>query len=703
MPLKKTNVRDFLSSWNEDEEEENKQSHEHNRSAEMNSSGVNCSYGNTIYDMSRPKEFDTEGNPRIHVGITIDNNTTNQSINLPDIIIDIEKPKMMTSEDNSVLVNSEKLYVLESIDVPISELNKYKHLSVVNKLPENIVHFAANGEPEGDGKDFSASVESSLKFIEEIESNHENYFKSDFEMNVEYDEKDTEPVKEPAPPVSQPERKESVIVANGEAEKTPLESTKKSKRKKKRRSSSLGVNSVECYPIVPPKKVKSLQKLCISVINSKDFRKSYEKYLTCKRKKIIPQVKKKERIYRYTRRYCRRVPSLKELCERQFISIRQPLSLKEICESFICSHRNLFALEEVPRVPRLSDLCEDVLKLNNFIINLDDFSEVPDGTNICFDFMISTAGQELLPQPVSPVTLLQPAQTEQTLLDMDANYFSDTDSYRLFDLCESNHIQSEEIIPVDVARDRKEKLCEYLRSKYIQKPQHERLYVVKKVIRKYFFYQRYSRLLLNIHRQEGMSLGIDQPVQRKRLKIEKKRDGQTKKIPKDHKNSLNNNYSPKKSSSEGDGRDRRPKERHSKSKSPPFTNQKRRRSSESHRVAKDLKRQEPSVSTKRKADQEPRKSHKKLNFDEMLLNADSYYKKTVGRMKSCSRDSDSSSTSSEGSSSSNSTSSSSRSSSTSSSSTSSSTSSSSDRSGTRSPFVKLERSVLIDKLGKMYT
>lgn len=34
---------------------------------------------------------------------------------------------------------SEKLYILESIDVPPSDLNKYRHLSVVNKLPDNIV------------------------------------------------------------------------------------------------------------------------------------------------------------------------------------------------------------------------------------------------------------------------------------------------------------------------------------------------------------------------------------------------------------------------------------------------------------------------------------------------------------------------------------------------------------------------------------
>lgn len=35
--------------------------------------------------------------------------------------------------------SSEKLYILDSIDVPLSDLNKYRHLSVVNTLPSNIV------------------------------------------------------------------------------------------------------------------------------------------------------------------------------------------------------------------------------------------------------------------------------------------------------------------------------------------------------------------------------------------------------------------------------------------------------------------------------------------------------------------------------------------------------------------------------------
>uniref|UniRef100_A0A1B0CPX8 Uncharacterized protein n=1 Tax=Lutzomyia longipalpis TaxID=7200 RepID=A0A1B0CPX8_LUTLO len=292
---------------------------------------------------------------------------------------------------------------------------------------------------------------------------------------------------------------------------------------------------------------------------------------------------------------------------------------------------------------------------------------------------------------------------------VDATYFSDAETFRLFDLCESNHIQSEEIIPVDVARDRKEKLCEYLRSKYIQRPHHEKMFFVKKIIRKYLYYQRYSRILLRNYRKESQSFTEKSTTKRKRLKVEKKRRGQCKKIPENHVNSLNNNYSPRKSGSESEGRERKSPAGPHRRETSQVVQQMRKNSVESQCVAKDLKREHSSTSqVKRKSNPESRKRHRKLNFDEMLLNIDSYYTKTIGRIKSSSRDSDSSSTSSESSrkSSSSGSSSSSRSSSTSSSSSSSSTSSlssSSSRSATRSPYVKLERSVLIDKLGKMYT
>ncbi|XP_031619366.1 uncharacterized protein LOC116338335 [Contarinia nasturtii] len=81
--------------------------------------------------------------PKFQVGICIDN----ESQNLPDIIVDIPKPKGDDEAESFERANviqevpksSEKLYILDSIEVPLSDLNKYRHLSVVNRLPDNIV------------------------------------------------------------------------------------------------------------------------------------------------------------------------------------------------------------------------------------------------------------------------------------------------------------------------------------------------------------------------------------------------------------------------------------------------------------------------------------------------------------------------------------------------------------------------------------
>lgn len=84
--------------------------------------------------------------PKINIGITVD---SNGSQNLPDIVIDIEKQKPADGEcferanviQTIPKLNSEKLYILDSIDVPLTDLNKYRHVSVFNEgdLPSNIV------------------------------------------------------------------------------------------------------------------------------------------------------------------------------------------------------------------------------------------------------------------------------------------------------------------------------------------------------------------------------------------------------------------------------------------------------------------------------------------------------------------------------------------------------------------------------------
>lgn len=234
---KKQNLRDFLSSWNEDEEEGDNEPGAARKSSKANAENAHrmTAHGKRGADASevapvhpQPIQLphkvmplqgagsqapfiqtqhvpptvihhdNSSGNamsmPKIHVGITVDNGSSTH--NLPDIIIDIEKPKVSGESECFERTNviqqgapgsqpappthqSEKLYILDSIDVPLTDLNKYKHLSVVNKLPDNIVLPSENNE---------IGVNESLKFIEEVETNHMRFFKNDFESNVEYDD-----------------------------------------------------------------------------------------------------------------------------------------------------------------------------------------------------------------------------------------------------------------------------------------------------------------------------------------------------------------------------------------------------------------------------------------------------------------------------------------------------------------------------------
>lgn len=110
---------------------------------------------------------------------------------------------------------SEKLYILDSIDVPLSELNKYRHLSVVNKLPENIIlppnqilppppplrHETNLPDVPPPSANASVITAEPTKPTIAVESHdtpnananhdaHQQQVKNDFEANVDYDESD---------------------------------------------------------------------------------------------------------------------------------------------------------------------------------------------------------------------------------------------------------------------------------------------------------------------------------------------------------------------------------------------------------------------------------------------------------------------------------------------------------------------------------
>ncbi|XP_062542500.1 uncharacterized protein LOC134210468 [Armigeres subalbatus] len=212
--LKDKNLRDYLSSWNETEEEDtsagvasNAEKKESNNNQSAHENFESCKYLQQALD---------EQLPPLHSGVIVAN-VQNGTGNLPDILIDLEK----TKDDNPKVGQEttevgEKLYILETYDVPHSELNKYKHLSVINELPKNVV-------PIHDSAD-------SLKFLEEIESNRDKYYETELESEVVYDErkKDEEKKAEQSMPTivlddDEPEEVDEDITENVVKEKTKVE------------------------------------------------------------------------------------------------------------------------------------------------------------------------------------------------------------------------------------------------------------------------------------------------------------------------------------------------------------------------------------------------------------------------------------------------------------------------------------------------
>lgn len=149
-------LRDFLSTWNEIDDDEE--------------SGERRPTNGALEDLTEHMErtIMREYNPMFV------QKATDSFISASEVPSNIAEK----SELEAGIINegTEKLYVLESIDVPLSELNKYKHLSVINKLPENVVI---------NDKELYNDVDSSMKFIEEIDLTREKLYKSEFELEFE--------------------------------------------------------------------------------------------------------------------------------------------------------------------------------------------------------------------------------------------------------------------------------------------------------------------------------------------------------------------------------------------------------------------------------------------------------------------------------------------------------------------------------------
>ncbi|XP_058816131.1 uncharacterized protein LOC131679417 [Topomyia yanbarensis] len=176
--LKDKNLRDYLSSWNETEEEDtsggagggaavgigNAEAKETNNNHPTHLNFESCKYLEEALDQQLPP---------LYSGVIVAN--VQNGGPLPDILVDLEKTKEELKTGQETTEVGEKLYILETYDVPHSELNKYKHLNVINELPKNVV-------PIHDSAD-------SLKFLEEIESNRDKYYQTELESEVVYEER----------------------------------------------------------------------------------------------------------------------------------------------------------------------------------------------------------------------------------------------------------------------------------------------------------------------------------------------------------------------------------------------------------------------------------------------------------------------------------------------------------------------------------
>ena len=441
-PIANINIslRDFLSTWNEiDDDEETRQPTEDMERAIMREY-------NPMFVQKVPETFT------------------------------VVPPKPTELESGIINEGTEKLYVLESIDVPLSELNKYKHLSVINKLPENVVI---------NDKELYAD-DGSMKFIEEIDLAREKLYKSEFELEFEACQerkihkieevlKTPETLKIPetlkAPEVPKIEKKlvsfendpkdlecEKVenekeripsrrkSVAQDNKATRPLKSSKKSleklpktkqtilklKKEKILKASKVRITKrLKKYAINQrTSSVKSLQSICVDLINTSSYRKFAREQSKIIEKvskmRILKDIKKKfnfegmkktNPLINQKSNHSVQINSLREICgnllkdreidefeseknsyeDEIFPTLRKlstavlnemdidvieddylfsPTSLKDICEAFIYSNPTYFHIEEVSNVPKLQDLCKSVLSETNIFINIEENEEM---------------------------------------------------------------------------------------------------------------------------------------------------------------------------------------------------------------------------------------------------------------------------------------------------------------------------------------
>jgi hypothetical protein len=396
-------LRDFLSTWNEiDDEDESRPSQ----------NGIVLEDLNEHIERTIMREY----NP-MFVQKATDNIISNGTVENERAPIEA-----------STQVESEKLYVLVE-DVPIAEIGKYKHLSIINKLPENVVAITSDKELFTDIEMNRYKSEFELEFeaceerkISKVEDNNIptveiKSSESETEEEEMKNESDVKNELSPLPPPtstspSEKQQKKKAPKVKTKPEKAQKETILKLKKEKILKVSKDLRKSSRIPKRIPKyslnrrtSSVKSLQLICVDLLNTSHYRNYAREQLSISKKfskmKVLKDFKKKFNFEgmkkpppvinqksnhsrgRLTSSGIFKVQSLKELCTNllssmnvSIVDLFTPPSLKDLCESFIYSNRQYFHIEEVSAVPKLQDLCKNTLSATNIFINLDDANNV---------------------------------------------------------------------------------------------------------------------------------------------------------------------------------------------------------------------------------------------------------------------------------------------------------------------------------------
>lgn len=431
-------LRDFLSTWNEIDDED------------IDGRPQNVSM---IEDMERT--IMREYNPMFVQKAT--DNIISATTDVPT-----SDKSHLELENGAICEGTEKLYVLETIDVPISELNKYKHLSIINKLPENVVI-------------------TDKELFTDMEMNREKLYKSEFELEFEacqehnkkvddiqdipmveiktesdeeaeklataakIEPKTTVTVKqegqnnEEAQPISQQSEKENEQheESNNGKKKKPLKPQKLKKVDTKVPKIKQSILKLKKEKILKVSKdlrktkiakrvrkyslnqhassVKTLQSICIDFLNTSTYRNHAREQLSISRKfskmKVLNDFKKKfnfdsmkkpNPLVNQKSNHSVQVNSLREMCGRLLVDKSKLLELDGSEEEMYQTHHEIPTLKELCKdilssmnvsvvdlftPPSLVDICENYIYNNRQYFHIEEVSSIPKLQDMCKDVL----------------------------------------------------------------------------------------------------------------------------------------------------------------------------------------------------------------------------------------------------------------------------------------------------------------------------